>query len=139
MNKDREKLLEVSTIKIKGVKFKIRAVSAQDFVGVSGNPFNPYRNARSRQGDDKEQKDFEAKLQDPSKIEEVVEEMKKAYVPIFLKAVISPKLDEKGGVTVDDLFVDIRVAVELYHAITSLNLKKNNFITSLWRRLFTST
>ena len=132
---ERAKLLRVRDFDFGDLHLVYRALSPLDFLGAGTrtdpfqHPINPYRDAQELLATPKET---------PVDIVEMTEKLRKMYRCVFLKAILWPRITdqpESTGLCVDDLFVDMDAAHQLYAAILDNSLKKKSPSTSFLARL----
>lgn len=105
----------VATVKVHGIKFKIKKIDALNFMDGSQAVVQMYQS-------------YEAKRQDKSQIN--VDKIKKHYSDVFLAAVLEPKLCRKeeekkdGAIWVENLFTEWTLVNELYAKILEFTYGK---------------
>ncbi len=134
ISKERAKLLSIKVVKARGIKFIIRRLNPIDYANLKFEPFMSVRGSDQFVSDKEREAQVAKDLQNPEKLGQVLEGVKKQYRPVLTKGIIWPKVTEKeidGAVFVDDFFneADLETATKLYGAIMELSSKKKSLFT----------
>lgn len=112
-----DRLNETKKIKVCGIFFEIRKISAIDFLNGS--------HVLQRLFDT-----YQIKQADEAITNNTINQMKKHYSDVFLSAVVSPKIarnKDEDGIFVENLFTDWDLASELFQEIMVYTYGKKNF------------
>ena len=123
----RVRLLRAFAVRVRGAWLLLRPVSPQDFLGEEMHPFMPYREAKDFVGDKAAQAATERDSADPVRAAAVLGNIRKAYRPLLMKAVLWPPVSEKerpGAILIDDLLDDLDVANKIVEKVAEATLGK---------------
>ena len=130
-DRERMRIQNVRSLKLKGIKFWFRGLSPFDYLDHKGHPIWTTKEEVERPMDAAREKAItHAAFEDPVKARKMMAQMRDAYEPVLIKGTIWPQVvaskPAPGQIEVSDLFVDPEVAAQLFAGIVGVSVQKKN-------------